>query len=71
MIRDTRWQVVDMSCAEEGCPGTRLLLEWEEVEGKWTLSGVSCDNPRLKDLDNWECRWSCWEKAASLAEPPA
>ena len=68
MSRETSWQMLDMTCPEEGCPGARLLLEWKETQGKLTLSGVSCDNPRLKDLDNWECRWSCWEEVARAAK---
>jgi hypothetical protein len=68
MIRETRWQVLDMACPEKACPGNRLLLEWQEVQGAWTLCGVSCDNPRLKDLDNWECNWACWEEVAEQAQ---
>jgi len=40
----------------------KLLIEWQEEDGKKVLRSVSCDHPRLKDIDNWDCHWTCWEK---------
>jgi len=67
MTGERRWQVREVSCKEEGCRAT-LLLEWQDVEGGSVLAGMSCNYPRLRDTDNWECSWSCWENVASTAE---
>jgi hypothetical protein len=39
----------------------QLLIEWREEDGKEVIASVHCDNPRLSDLDNWDCRWTCME----------
>jgi hypothetical protein len=49
----------------EGDRVTHLLLSWQEEGEGLALCGIHCDDPRLRDLDNWECRWSCWEQIAS------
>ncbi len=57
---ESKWTMEKIKCPE-GDYEARLLLEWDE-EGKGTLKGISCDNPRFAGLDNWDCTWSCWEK---------
>jgi hypothetical protein len=39
----------------------KLLIEWQEKDGTRVLKSVSCDHPRLSDIDNWDCHWTCWE----------
>ncbi len=39
----------------------KLLIEWQEKDGTRVIRSMSCDNPKLKDLNNWDCHWSCWE----------
>ena len=39
----------------------KLLIEWQEMDGRRVIKSMSCDNPKLSDLDNWDCHWSCWE----------
>lgn len=36
-----------------------LMIEWREKDGREVIASVHCDNPRLRDLDNWDCRWTC------------
>jgi hypothetical protein len=36
-----------------------LMIEWRQEDGKEVIASVHCDNPRLRDLDNWDCRWTC------------
>lgn len=57
----TRWEEKQVRCPE-GKHTANLLIEWSQEGGQPVLKGISCDNPRLSDLDNWDCRWSCWEK---------
>ena len=52
-----------MNCPEEKRIAN-LFLEWHEDEGKVVLKSIVCDNPKLRDVDNSECEWSCWEKIA-------
>jgi hypothetical protein len=62
-----RWEMRQVTCPEEGCPAG-LLLQWHYAgEAAPVLDGVECDHPRLKDLDNWECGWACWEKLAATS----
>ncbi len=61
MVRESRWMLHRLTCPE-GRGETELLLEWR-LQGKGEeLRGVSCKNPRLRDLSGEECRWSCWEE---------
>ncbi len=48
------------NCLEEKRTA-KLLIEWQEKDGKRVIKSMSCDNPKLKDLNNWDCHWSCWE----------
>lgn len=59
-----RWERREIQCPEAE-RATSLLLTWSEEDERTALCSVSCDNPRLRDLDNWECHWSCWEQIAS------
>lgn len=61
-----RWERRQVQCPEEDRVSS-LLLTWSEEDQRAVLCSVSCDNPRLRDLDNWECRWSCWEQIVSPA----
>jgi hypothetical protein len=63
MEKESSWETRQMKCPEEGRMAN-LLIEWRDEEGKTVLKSLGCDNPRLRDLDNWECQWSCWEKIA-------
>jgi hypothetical protein len=62
-----RWETRQIECPEEECR-TNLLLTWDDSGARPLLRGVHCDNPRLRDLDNWECRWSCWDRIAPEQE---
>jgi hypothetical protein len=64
-IRET----MEIHCEEEERTA-RLMVEWEERDGRRTLVGVECDNPRFADLEPWECHWSCWEKVRRTAIDP-
>jgi hypothetical protein len=66
---ETRWQTLQVTCPEEGCSAT-LLVEWDESGAEPVVSGIHCDHPRLKDLDNWSCGWSCWGEVAAQARRP-
>jgi hypothetical protein len=46
----------------------RLFIAWRVDESGATLRGVQCDNPRLSDLDNWNCGWSCLEGITPATE---
>jgi hypothetical protein len=49
-----------------------LMIEWRRKEGKEVVESVHCDNPRLRDLDNWDCRWTCLDalEKAGIKEYP-
>jgi hypothetical protein len=59
-----RWERREVECPEEDRV-TSVLLAWSAEGEQPVLCGVHCDHPRLKDLDNWECHWACWEQIAS------
>ncbi len=54
-------------CQDEGRTA-KLLIEWQEKDGKRVLRSVSCDHPRLSDIDNWDCHWTCWEAVQKSGE---
>jgi hypothetical protein len=58
---DTILETVELDCVEENRTAT-LLVEWRIVNGKKTVVGVQCDNPRLGGLKPWDCGWSCWHR---------
>lgn len=64
MVKKSSRETRQVKCPEEDRMAS-LLLEWHDEKGKQVLNSVVCDNPRLRDLDNWECEWSCWEKVAA------
>jgi hypothetical protein len=68
MAASYRWETRQVTCPEEGCPAT-LLVQWHDTETVSLLNGIHCDHPRLRDLDNWECRWSCWQEIADQGTP--
>jgi hypothetical protein len=45
-----------------------LFIEWEEKAGKRLIKSMSCDHPRLRDIDNWDCHWTCWEQVRKDSE---
>jgi hypothetical protein len=57
-------------CRKIRCPEedrtADLLIEWREQDGGEVIASVRCDNPRLRDLDNWDCRWTCMEALQDL-----
>jgi len=64
-----RWVKLQIECpAEKG--ESELLLEWHDhdEEGTEVLNGMSCDNPKLRDLSGQDCDWSCWERVAEKKE---
>jgi len=68
MSKKLHWESRRVQCPEVGRKAN-LFIEWKQEHGKSTLSSISCDNPRLSDLDNWDCRWSCWEEIERETEP--
>ena len=60
MAKKTGWEQRKIKCPEEKREAD-LLIEWRREKGKKVINSISCDNPRLSDLDNWDCQWSCWE----------
>ena len=63
MEKQPKYEKRVVKCAEGDHIAT-LFIEWAEEAGKPVIHSITCDNPRLRDLDNWDCRWSCWEKIA-------
>jgi hypothetical protein len=61
MATKPRWETRRVKCPE-GEGTAELLVEWSEEGGQPVLRSVSCENPRLADIDNWDCKWSCWER---------
>jgi hypothetical protein len=59
----SHWTTERVKCPE-GNYEARLLLEWDSG-GNRVLKGISCDNPQFAGLDNWDCKWSCWQKMKS------
>jgi hypothetical protein len=55
-----RWTTEKVKCPE-GDHEARLLIELAP-DGSGEVKGISCDNPEFAGLDNWDCKWSCWEK---------
>lgn len=41
---------------------TELLSDWQTEDGIDILKGISCNNPRLRDLSGTDCQWSCWKQ---------
>lgn len=54
-----------IQCPEEDRTAD-LTIEWQEIDGRRMIRSVCCDNPKLRDLDNWDCRWTCWEAMKDL-----
>lgn len=67
MAATCRWEVRQMPCPEVDRVSS-LLVQWREAPGESLLCSVQCDNPRLRDLDNWQCSGSCWEQIAAKGE---
>jgi hypothetical protein len=59
-------ETMEIQCAEEDRKAA-LLVTWEQVDGERRLVGVECDHPHFRDLDNWQCHWSCWERVRKQA----
>jgi hypothetical protein len=66
MATNVRWQTQQVQCPEQKVQAN-LLIQWQDTGTESILRGVSCDHPRLRDLDNWECCWSCLEQIESAA----
>ena len=65
MAAKSRWIKRTMKCPE-GDYEAELLIEVREKDGIEVLNSVQCNNPKFRGLDNWDCRWSCWEKALDM-----
>lgn len=61
---NSKWETQKRNCPEENTECS-LLLEWRDENGETVLNGMSCGNHKLKDLNNWNCHWSCWENIVS------
>ncbi len=70
MAKTPSYERKTIQCAEEKRCAT-LLLEWREEGGKRILVGVECDNPKLRGLEPYVCRWSCWHKLDPAASKKA
>jgi hypothetical protein len=68
MSRTLRRETRKIVCPEEHRTNS-ISLEWDEGGSRSVLKSIRCDNPRLRDIDNWECEWSCWEEIAGEEEP--
>lgn len=66
MPKTPEYERKTFQCVEEKRCAT-LLLEWREEGGKRILVGVECDNPRIRGLEPYVCRWSCWDKLEPAA----
>jgi len=58
MESNIRREIRKFRCREENRIA-ELTIEWRQETGKEVIESVHCDNPRLRDLDNWDCRWTC------------
>jgi hypothetical protein len=67
MLKNARREMRQIECPEEKRTAN-VYLEWEDSWDKPMLNGICCDNPRLRDIDNWECEWSCWEQITGEEE---
>ncbi len=54
-------------CVEAGRTAT-LTIEWRREGNRLAVSSVTCDNPRLRDTDNWDCRWTCLKNIEDIRE---
>lgn len=70
MAKTLKYERRTIQCAEEKRTAT-LLLEWREEGGRRTLVGVECDNPKLRGLEPYVCKWSCWHKLEPAAAKKA
>ena len=61
MTEKSRLETRKFHCVESEREAN-LSIEWIECGGKERIQSVSCDNPKLADLDNWDCRWTCWRE---------
>ena len=61
MTERSKWITRKMKCPEGDYKAELLVELWQE-EGDEMVKSIHCNNPRLSGLDNWDCRWSCWEK---------
>ena len=62
-----RWETREVQCPE-GEHTASLLIAWHDDDGEPRIKNISCDNPRLADFDNWDCKWTCWEKISRRNE---
>jgi hypothetical protein len=60
MKDDIRREIRKFRCREEDRIA-ELTIQWRREGGKEIIDSVHCDNPRLRDLDNWDCRWTCMD----------
>jgi hypothetical protein len=64
MDNPSEWESISLPCPENPDRTAILLVQKQEVDGEMVIKSISCDNPRLRDLDNWDCKWQCWEELA-------
>ena len=63
MTRQAKWEKRNIQCPEGKGEG-ELLTEWQNENGKEILTGISCNNPKLRDLSGEDCNWSCWKEVS-------
>ncbi len=61
MPNKRHWDVREFDCREQK-RAAGLVIEWENRGGRDVIKSICCDNPKFYDLNNWDCRWSCWDK---------
>lgn len=62
-----RREIRQLECDEAGRLAT-LTIEWRREGNRMAVSSVTCDNPRLRETDNWDCRWTCLQKIEDLRD---
>ena len=61
MAKKKLWKIQNIQCPEES-RRAQVVLEFQAQDKPYLLKSIHCDNPKLQDLNNWNCTWSCWEK---------
>ena len=70
MTESREWETRTLQCPEGEDHTAMLLVERQKDGDALVIKSISCDNPRLCDMDHatWDCRWSCWGKLAEELE---
>jgi hypothetical protein len=66
MTTTHRFKTCRITCPE-GKGDTRLLVEWQDCDGRSVVNSISCNNPQIRDLSGSDCKWSCWDRVSDEA----